>query len=108
MSDPTAECKVRIVNLWNELEARNGTISSEEFMDQHNFIYKKCIQNNDNMQAIYQQMTEVLPQKATYMDKDLYLLCASHINSICAPVNRFHVPDGHPTIYQLALSAFRL
>jgi hypothetical protein len=107
MSDPTSECTNHIEALWNELEARNGTITSEEFMREHNFIYKKCIFNNSNMPALYQKIAEILPIKARYMDKDLFLLCAAHINSICAPVNRFHVPDGQPTIYQMALNTLQ-
>lgn len=96
--------KQRLLHFWNDIEAKNGSITSEEFLQEHDYFYKRCMENFANMKTIHDCIVEVLTEKASLLDRNLFMLCASHIHGICAPVNRFYVADGQPNIYQIAQS----
>ncbi len=49
--DPSA-CKQKILEFWNDIEAKNGSITSEEFLQEHDYFYKRCMENFANMKVI--------------------------------------------------------
>jgi hypothetical protein len=105
--DPSA-CKQKILEFWNDIEAKNGSITSEEFLQEHDYFYKRCMESFANMKTIHDCIVEVLTEKVRMLDRNLFMLCASHIHGICAPVNRFYVADGQPNIYEIAQSLLPL
>jgi hypothetical protein len=96
--------KQKVLEFWNTLEHNNGVITSEQFLQEHDFFYKQCMKDFQCMKTVHDCIVEVLTEKVNTIDRNLFMLCASHIHGVCAPINRFYVADGQPNIYQFAQS----
>lgn len=102
-----SECEARLISFWNAMEQSTEHLSSQEFLAEHDFMFKRCIEHPENPYIIYDCAVALIQSKAPNTKRSVFLLYASHLHNVCAYVARI-IPSDRLNMYQIAQQASNL